>query len=115
MTTDELTALRERHTPKMIPPCPVCGRKQKCTRFYGSNIYYCCVTTSRYEDDPYATDPRVLRLLDEREALLTACKMLDQLDWRVGYDLGTEGNYLILDEALTLARAAIAKAEQPAP
>jgi hypothetical protein len=85
----DLTALRERYSPKPVPKCHICGAEMTVQRMSASRITYGC-TGATYDDtgchyaegrsiadDHYeqsrvtivdVSDPDVLAMLDEREA-----------------------------------------------
>lgn len=53
--------------------------------------------------------PLILKSVNAHDALVEAARLLDRLDWVVGYEL-TPDNMLDLDKALTATRAALALA-----
>ncbi len=57
--------------------------------------------------DPSLDD--VIRWIEAYPLMLKACRKLDELDWCAGYELGSQDNQEVLDDALTLARQALNK------
>ncbi|HCD6019236.1 TPA: ead/Ea22-like family protein [Citrobacter freundii] len=96
----DLTALRERYSPKPVPKCHICGAEMTVQRMSASRITYGC-TGATYDDkgchyaegrsiadDHYeqsrvtvvdVSDPEVLALLDDLEA---AEKRIEELEAR---------------------------------
>lgn len=78
ISPEELAALKAEHTPKEVPPCPVCGGERAVIAWEAPLAYIGCKAAVGKDDEHYSTsryyvrktDPRVLRLIEAYERVV---------------------------------------------